>query len=58
MFCNSGPSEYSPGNGNAGVSSGENAVLLLRINHGGGNCQRGTGVDYRPGSVGNNKNAD
>lgn len=58
MLCATAPSEHSPGDGNAGVSTGEKAVLLLRVDHGGRDCQGGTGVDYRAGSVGNKKNAD
>lgn len=45
--------EHSPGNRNAGVSTGDHAVFLLGVDHGGVNCQRGSGVDYWPGSVGN-----
>lgn len=46
-----GQSEHSPGNRSAGVSTGEHAVLLLRVDHGWVNCQRGTGVHNRAGSV-------
>lgn len=48
--------EHSPRNRNAGVSIGDHAVLLFRVDHGGVNCQRGTGVDDWAGSVGNKKN--
>lgn len=48
-----GQSEHSPGNRSAGVSTGEHAVLLLRVDHGWVNRQRGTGVHNRAGSVGN-----
>ena len=51
-----GQSEHSPGNRNAGVSIGDHAVLLFRVNHGGVNCQGGTGVDYWTGSMGNKNN--
>ena len=53
----SGQAGHSPGNRNAGVSIGDQAVLLFRVDHGRGNCQRGAGVDDWAGSVGN-KNAD
>lgn len=48
--------EHSPGNGNGGVLTGDQAVLLLGIDHGGVNCQRGTGVHYWPRPLGNKKN--
>lgn len=43
--------DHSPGNRNAGIFTGDHAVLLLRIDHGGINCQRGAGVDYGAGSI-------
>ena len=53
-----GGSDHSPGNGDAGVSAGDNAVLLLRVDHGGVNGQRGTGVHYGARSVGNREDVD
>lgn len=47
--------DHSPGNRNAGVSTRDHAVLLFRVDHVGGNCQRGTGVNYRTGSAYNKK---
>lgn len=44
--------QHSPGNRDAAVSSGEHAVLLLGVDHGLGNCQRGGGVDNGAGPVG------
>lgn len=35
---------HSPGNGNAGVSTGDHAALLLGVDHGGVHRQGGTGV--------------
>lgn len=52
--CRGGGSEHSPGNSNAGVSISDNAVLLFRVDHGGVNGQRSTGVDDRARSVGRN----
>lgn len=49
------PKKHPPGNRNAAVATGDDAVLLLRVNHGGINCQGRTGVDYRAGSVGKQK---
>lgn len=45
-------SGHAPGNGNARVSAGDHAVLLLGVDHGGVDGQRGAGGDYRPRSVG------
>ncbi len=56
--CCTGQAEHSPGNRNAGVSIGDHAVLLFGVDHGGVNCQRGTGVNYWAGSAGNKKNLD
>lgn len=41
----------SPGNSNAGVSTGDHAVLLLRVDHGWINGHRSAGVDYCTGST-------
>lgn len=41
----------SPGNWNAGVSTGDHAVLLLGVDHVGINCQRSFGGDYWAGSA-------
>lgn len=43
--------DHSPGNRNAGVSTRDHAVLLFRVDHVGGNRQRGAGVDYWPRSA-------
>lgn len=50
--------ENSPGNRNGRVSVGDHAVLLFRVDHGGGNCQMAAGVDNRARSVGNKRNVD
>lgn len=47
-----GHSEHSPGHRNTAVPTGEHAVLLLRVDHGGGNCHGGGGVDNGAGSAG------
>lgn len=47
-----GQSEHSPGHRSTAVSTGEHAVLLLGVDHGGGNWHRGGGVDNGAGSVG------
>lgn len=52
-FFLGGQSEHSPGSRSAGVSTGEHAVLFLRVDHGWVNCQRGSGVHNWAGSVGN-----
>lgn len=41
----------SPGNRNAGVSTGDHAVLLLGVDHVWINCQRSFGGDYWAGSA-------
>lgn len=50
--------ENSPGNRNGGVSTGDHAVLLFRVDPCGIHSQSGTGVNYRPRSVGNKKKND
>lgn len=41
----------SPGNSNAAVSTGDHAVLLLRVDHSGVNFEGRAGVDYWTGST-------
>lgn len=45
------PRHHSPGNGNAGVSTGDQAVLLLRVDHSGVDFEKDVGVDYWTGST-------